>query len=124
MLLVTNSVYCEFGLWVVHRTDRVHIAGTIFFHRAAFDVYHRRSERTLRSRLPLMESQGMQKRRRFKQTESLEARLAGEVKRLREQAAMLPRGRLREEVERKAVQFEAACEVAELLRRPQVNAAD
>jgi hypothetical protein len=50
--------------------------------------------------------------------------LPGEVKRLREQAAMLPRGRLREEVERKAVQFEAAYEVAELLRPPQSNTAD
>jgi hypothetical protein len=108
----------------VYRTDRVRIAATIFFHRAAFDVYHQQSERPLRSRLPPVESQRMQKRRRFKQTESLEARLAGEVKRLREQAAMLPRGRLREEVERKAVQFEAAYEVAELLRRPQVNATD
>ena len=66
----------------------------------------------------------MQKRRRFKQTVSLEARLADEVKRLREQAAMLPPGRLRDEVERKAVQFEAAHEVAELLRRPQSNTAD
>jgi len=66
----------------------------------------------------------MQKRRRFKQTQSLEVRLADEVKRLREQAAMLPRGRLRDEVERKAVQFEAAYEVAELLRLPQVDAAD
>ena len=66
----------------------------------------------------------MQKRRRFKQIRSLEARLADEVKRLREQAAMLPRGRLRDEVERKAVQFEAAHEVAELLRLPSVNAAD
>jgi hypothetical protein len=65
----------------------------------------------------------MQKRRRFKHTQSLEARLADEVKRLREQAAMLPRGRLRDEVERKAVQFEAAYEVAELLRRPQSNTA-
>ena len=66
----------------------------------------------------------MQKRRRFKQTLSLEARLADEVKRLREQAAMLPRGHLRDEVERKAVQFEAAYEVAELLRLPRSNTAD
>ena len=68
--------------------------------------------------------QRMQKRRRFKQTQSLEARLADEVKRLREQAALLPRGRLRDEVERKAVQVEAACEVAELLRVPRIKAMD
>jgi hypothetical protein len=66
----------------------------------------------------------MQKRRRFKQTLSLEARLADEVKRLREQAAMLPRGRLRDEVERKAVQVEAAYEVAELLQAPRIKAMD
>lgn len=60
----------------------------------------------------------MQKRRRFKQTQSLEVRLAAEAKRLREQAQMLPRGRLRDAVERKAIQVEAAYEVSELLRSP------
>jgi hypothetical protein len=60
----------------------------------------------------------MQKRRRFKQTQPLEARLAEEAKRLREQAQMLPRGRLRDAVERKAIQVEAAYEVSELLRPP------
>jgi hypothetical protein len=62
--------------------------------------------------------QRMKKRRRFKQTKTLEVRLAEEARRLREQAQMLPCGRLREEVERRAVQVEAACEVAELLRAP------
>ena len=60
----------------------------------------------------------MQKRRRFKQTKTLEVRLAEEASRLREQARTLPRGRLRDEVERKAVQVETACEVSELLRLP------
>jgi hypothetical protein len=60
----------------------------------------------------------MQKRRRFKQTQPLEVRLAAEAKRLREQAQMLPRGRLRDAVERKAIQVEAAYEVSELLRSP------
>jgi hypothetical protein len=60
----------------------------------------------------------MQKRRRFKQTEPLEARLAAEARRLREQAQMLPHGRLRNAVERKAIQVEAAYEVSEMLRHP------
>ena len=57
------------------------------------------------------------RRRRIKQTQPLEVRLAQEVTRLREQASSLPRGRLRDQVERKVVQVEAACEVAEMLRR-------
>ncbi|MCK1518351.1 hypothetical protein IVB22_38920 [Bradyrhizobium sp. 190] len=61
------------------------------------------------------------KRRRFKQTRPLEERLAGEAMRLREQARTLPHGRLRDEVERKAIQVEAAYEVTELLRLPSVR---
>ena len=61
------------------------------------------------------------KRRRFKQTKPLEVRLAEESMRLREQARLLPRGRLRNEVERKAIQIEATCEVTELLRSPRVS---
>ena len=57
------------------------------------------------------------RRRRIKQIQPLEVRLAQEVTRLREQASSLPRGRLRDQVERKVVQVEAACEVAEMLRR-------
>ena len=41
----------------------------------------------------------MRKRRRFKQTKPLEVRLAEEAARLREQAQLLPRGRLRDQVE-------------------------
>jgi len=62
------------------------------------------------------------KRRRFKQTETLEVRLAKEATRLREQARSLPGGRLRDEVERKAIQIEAAYEVTELLRTPRLRA--
>jgi hypothetical protein len=62
--------------------------------------------------------QRMQKRRRFKQTKPLEVRLAEEAVRLRQQAQLLPRGRLRDQVERKAIQIEAAHQVTELLRSP------
>jgi hypothetical protein len=68
--------------------------------------------------------QRMQKRRRLKQTQPLEERLAHEAKRLREQAQMLPHGRLRDAVERKAIQIEAAYEVSELLRSPGLRAPD
>lgn len=57
-------------------------------------------------------------RRRFKQTKPLEVLLADEAKRLRKQARMLARGRLRNEVEKKATHVDAACEVIELLRPP------
>jgi len=56
----------------------------------------------------------MQKCPRFKQTQPL----AAEAKRLREQAQMPLHGRLREAVERKAIQIEAAYEVSEWLRSP------
>ena len=58
------------------------------------------------------------KRRRVKQTQTLEVRLAEEAARLREQMRLLPRGRLRDEVERKVIQLEAAFEVTEMLRPP------
>jgi len=66
--------------------------------------------------------QRMQKRRRFKQTKPLKVRLAEEAVRLREQAQLLPRGRLRDQIEKKAIQIEAAYEVTELLRSPRVSA--
>ena len=46
--------------------------------------------------------QRMQKRRRFKQAKSLEVRLAEEAVRLREQAQLLPRGRLRDQIEKES----------------------
>ena len=57
----------------------------------------------------------MQHRRSFKQTQSLEARLAEEAKRLREEAKLLPPGALREEVIRKARHAETASHINEWL---------
>jgi hypothetical protein len=57
------------------------------------------------------------RRRRFKQDQPLEVRLAEEAARLRQEAQLLPRGRLRD-IEKKVIQIEAAYEVTELLRLP------
>jgi hypothetical protein len=57
-------------------------------------------------------------RRRFKQTQSLEERLAEEAKRLREEAKLLPPGALREEIIRKARQAETGSHMTEWLRSP------
>ena len=58
------------------------------------------------------------KRRRFKQTETLEQRLADEAERLRQQAELLPPGALREQVVRKARQCETGSHMSEWLRSP------
>lgn len=50
----------------------------------------------------------MQRRRRFKQTRSLEERLAEEAKRLRAEAKLLPPGAERDEMIRKARLAESA----------------
>ena len=60
----------------------------------------------------------MNKRRRFKQTEPLEERLAHEAERLREKAKSLRPGADREALIRKARQTEAAVHMNELLRAP------
>lgn len=60
----------------------------------------------------------MLKRRRFKQTKSLEERLAEEAKRLREQATLLPPGPLREKVMRKARQCETGSHMSEWMQSP------
>ena len=60
----------------------------------------------------------MQKRRRFKQTQSLEQRLADEAVKLREQAKLLPPGLVREQVLRKARQAETGSHMSEWLRSP------
>lgn len=57
-------------------------------------------------------------RRRFKQNQSLEERLANEAKRLREEAKLLPPGALREAVLRKARQAETGSHMSEWLRSP------
>ena len=64
----------------------------------------------------------MQKRRRFKQTQSLEQRLADEAVRLREQAKLLPPGLVREQVLRRARQAETSSHVSEWLRSPGLRA--
>jgi len=57
-------------------------------------------------------------RRRFRQTESLEARLAEEAKRLREEAKLLPPGAQRDELIRKARQAETGSHMTEWLTSP------
>lgn len=57
-----------------------------------------------------------QRRRRFKQTDQLEARLADEAIRLREEAKEMKPGAQREEVLRKARQCETGSQMSEWLR--------
>ena len=57
-------------------------------------------------------------RRRVKQIQSLEDRLAEEAKRLREEAKSLPPGALREELIRKARHAETASHMNEWLTSP------
>lgn len=60
----------------------------------------------------------MTQRRRFKQTTTLEERLAQEAERLREQAKKFPHGREREILLRKARQAETGSHMSEWLRSP------
>lgn len=64
----------------------------------------------------------MQKRRRFRQTEALENRLAAEAKKLRTKAATLPHGIERERLLRKAEQDETAAHLTEWLNSPGLKA--
>ncbi|TCU76737.1 hypothetical protein EDE08_102275 [Bradyrhizobium sp. R2.2-H] len=57
-------------------------------------------------------------RRRIKHVDSLEARLAAEAERLREEAKSLPAGPAREEMLRKARQAETGSQMSEWLRSP------
>jgi hypothetical protein len=57
-------------------------------------------------------------RRRFKQTKSLEERLAEEAKRLREEAKLLPPGTVREALLRRARQAETGSHMSEWLSSP------
>jgi hypothetical protein len=63
----------------------------------------------------------MQQRRRFKQTQSLEDRLAQEAKRLRDQAKTMPAGPEREILIRKARQAETGSHMSEWLRSPELQ---
>jgi hypothetical protein len=60
----------------------------------------------------------MTKRRRFKQGQSLEERLAEEAKRLRAEARLMPPGAQRDELLRKARQAETGSHMSEWLRSP------
>jgi hypothetical protein len=60
----------------------------------------------------------MTERRRVKQTISLEARLAEEARRLREEADLLPHGPVRDEVLRRARQAETGSHMSEWLESP------
>ena len=60
----------------------------------------------------------MQKRRRFKQTQTLEERLADEAKRLRDEAGSLPFGRARDAVLKRARQAETGSHMTEWLSSP------
>jgi hypothetical protein len=57
-------------------------------------------------------------RRRFKQTDILEVRLAQEAKRLRAEAQKLPPGAARDDLTRKARQAETGSHMSEWLRSP------
>ena len=57
-------------------------------------------------------------RRRFKQIQFLEERLAEEAKRLQEEAQLLPPGAQRDAVERKARQAETSAHISDWLRLP------
>ncbi|WP_225678641.1 hypothetical protein [Bradyrhizobium hereditatis] len=63
------------------------------------------------------------KRRRFKQTHSLEERLAQDTAQLVEQAKVLPDSAAREHIMQRIQQNEAATHVCELLRSPRLQPA-
>ncbi|MDA9496831.1 hypothetical protein [Bradyrhizobium sp. CCBAU 11357] len=60
----------------------------------------------------------MTTRHRRKPVDTLEARLAAEAERLREQASLLPPGAVRDEILRKARQAETGSQMSEWLRSP------
>ena len=60
----------------------------------------------------------MIKRRRFKQSDLLEERLASEAIRLREEAGTMQPGAAREDILRKARQAETGAHMSEWLRSP------
>jgi hypothetical protein len=64
----------------------------------------------------------MIKRRRVKQSQTLDERCANEARRLREAAHLLPPGAVREAALRKARQMETASHMSEWLRSPGLQA--
>ena len=63
-------------------------------------------------------------RRRFKQTQSLEERLAEEAKRLRAEAKLLPPGAALDQLIRRARQAETGSNMSEWLRSPGLRPPD
>ena len=63
-------------------------------------------------------------RRRFKQTQSLEERLAEEAKRLRAEAKLLPLGAARDQLIRRAREAETSSHMSEWLRSPGLRPPD
>ncbi|TGN82006.1 hypothetical protein EOW77_0026500 [Bradyrhizobium yuanmingense] len=63
-------------------------------------------------------------RRRVKQTDPLEIRLAAEAERLREEAKALPPGATRDEMLRRARQAETGSQMSEWLRSPGLQPPD
>jgi hypothetical protein len=61
------------------------------------------------------------KRRRFKQTHSLQERLAEDTERLLEQAQVLPLGPDRSKIDRRITQNNAAIQLCEMLRSPRMQ---
>ena len=61
------------------------------------------------------------KRRRFKQTHSLEGRLTGDTEQLIERAKVLPNGPDRSDTVRKIKQNMAALQICEMLRLPKIQ---
>jgi len=61
------------------------------------------------------------KRRRFKQTQSLQERLANEIERLLEQAKLLSLGPDRSEMDRRITQNKAAIQVCATLGSPRMQ---
>jgi hypothetical protein len=64
----------------------------------------------------------MAERRRFKQTQILEERLAEEARGLREQARLLKPGAVRDELIRRARQAETGAHMSDRLRSPGLRA--
>jgi hypothetical protein len=64
------------------------------------------------------------KRRRFKQTDTLEQRLTAEAKRLREEANLLPPGLQRDIILRRARQCETGSHMSEWLHSPGLRRPD
>lgn len=64
----------------------------------------------------------VQRRRRFKQIDTLEERLAAEAQRLREEARMQKPGAARDHMLRKARQCETGSHMSEWLRSPGLQA--